>query len=326
MATESQLEIYRIVLGKRTFKEIVREKNNILTEEERTDENLFTLLFQNILSKLTQNAAWTSDRTKLGLALFSNDGEDVNRILSNHSGHFVIEGYIDGGYYDKLRTIAQTNNVATRERLGRDKMVTDRYYIYLYCPIDAKVGIMFLEKKKGLNIHTAVDLFITEVFKTPRYAVKIERFVPQSIINEYKDEGVVDSFTFTDAITTSVIDGQGIELEEKRYGVTIKITLPEDERPEFDVVQQMLQWLGNGAISLGNSVMHLSEFGKKKGSLQKEEKKYSFEVGDDLKIKPMIPIDDELQDEDNSILRRDEIKTMCDEVLAQIMEEVYPAN
>jgi len=326
MATESQLEIYRIVLGKRTFKEIVREKNNIPTEEERTDENLFTLLFQNILSKLTQNAAWTSDRTKLGLALFSNDGEDVNRILSNHSGHFVIEGYIDGGYYDKLRTIAQTNNVATRERLGRDKMVTDRYYIYLYCPIDAKVGIMFLEKKKGLNIHTAVDLFITEVFKTPRYAVKIERFVPQSIINEYKDEGVVDSFTFTDAITTSVIDGQGIELEEKRYGVTIKITLPEDERPEFDVVQQMLQWLGNGAISLGNSVMHLSEFGKKKGSLQKEEKKYSFEVGNDLKIKPMIPIDDELQDEDNSILRRDEIKTMCDEVLAQIMEEVYPAN
>lgn len=326
MATESQLEIYRIVLGKRTFKEIVREKNNIPTEEEMTDENLFTLLFQNILSKLTQNAAWTSDRTKLGLALFSNDGEDVNRILSNHSGHFVIEGYIDGGYYDKLRTIAQTNNVATRERLGRDKMVTDRYYIYLYCPIDAKVGIMFLEKKKGLNIHTAVDLFITEVFKTPRYAVKIERFVPQSIINEYKDEGVVDSFTFTDAITTSVIDGQGIELEEKRYGVTIKITLPEDDRPEFDVVQQMLQWLGNGAISLGNSVMHLSEFGKKKGSLQKEEKKYSFEVGDDLKIKPMIPIDDELQDEDNSILRRNEIKTMCDEVLAQIMEEVYPAN
>lgn len=326
MATESQLEIYRIVLGKRTFREIVREKNNIPTEEERTDENLFTLLFQNILSKLTQNAAWTSDRTKLGLALFSNDGEDVNRILSNHSGHFVIEGYIDGGYYDKLRTIAQTNNVATRERLGRDKMVTDRYYIYLYCPIDAKVGIMFLEKKKGLNIHTAVDLFITEVFKTPRYAVKIERFVPQSIINEYKDEGVVDSFTFTDAITTSVIDGQGIELEEKRYGVTIKITLPEDDRPEFDVVQQMLQWLGNGAISLGNSVMHLSEFGKKKGSLQKEEKKYSFEVGDDLKIKPMIPIDDELQDEDNSILRRNEIKTMCDEVLAQIMEEVYPAN
>ena len=62
MATESQLEIYRIVLDKRTFKEIVREKNNIPTEEERTDENLFTLLFRNILSKLTQNAGLRIER------------------------------------------------------------------------------------------------------------------------------------------------------------------------------------------------------------------------------------------------------------------------
>ena len=210
--------------------------------------------------------------------------------------------------------------------MGRDKIVTDRYYIYLHCPLNSKVGLLFLEKKKGLNIHTAVDLFLVEVFKTARHAVKIERFVPQSIINEYRDEGLVDSFTFTDAITTSTVDGQGIEMAEKTYGVTVKITLPEDERPEFDVVQQMLQWLGNGAISLGNSMMHLSEFGKKKGSLQKEDKKYSFEVGDDLKIKPMIPIDDDFQDEDNSILKRNDIMEMCDGVLAQIRGEVFPVN
>lgn len=326
MATESQLEIYRIVLGRKTFKEIVREKNNIPANEERTDENLFLLLFQNILNKLTQNAAWTSEKTKLGLALFSNDGEAVNSILSSHAEHFVIEGYIDGGYYDRLRTIAQTNNVADRVKLERDKIVTDRYYIYLYCPLNSRIGLMFLEKKKGLNIHTAVDLFITEVFKTPRYSIKLERFVPQSIINEYKDEGVVDSFTFTDVITTSVVDGQGTEVEEKTYGVTVKITLPENERSGFNVVQQMLQSLGSGSIRLGNSIMCLSEFGKKKGSLQKEKKKYSFEIGDDLRIKPMIPIDDELQDEDNSILKRDDIKMMCNDVLAQIREEVYPQN
>lgn len=325
MATESQLEIYRIVLGRRTFRDVIREKSGI-TDDVRTDESYFMLLFQNIVGKLTQNAAWTSDRTKLGLALFSNDGEDVNRILSCHSGSNIVEGFIDGGYYDRLRTIAQTDNVADRVRLGRDKMVTDRYYIYLHCPLDSTVGLMFLEKKKGLNIHTAVDLFMTEVFKTFRHAVKIERFVPQSIINEYKNEGLVDSFTFTDAITTSTVDGQGIELAEKTYGVTIKITLPEDERPDYNTIQQALQMLGNGTIRLGNEMKHLSEFGKKKGSLQKEEKKYTFEVGDDLRIKPMIPIEDEMQDEENSILRRDDIKNMCDEVLEQIRNEVYRRN
>jgi len=326
MATESQLEIYKIVLGRRTFREIIREKNNILAGENRNDEELFSLLFQNILDKLTQNAAWTSDRTKLGLALFSNAGEAVNTILSSHYDSNVIEGYFDGGYYDRLRTIAQTNDVAQREQLGRDKMVTDRYYIYLHCPLGSRVGLLFLEKKKGLNIHTAVDMFIKEVFKTIRHQVKIERFVPQSIINEYKDDGVVDSFTFTDMITTTAMDGHGAEQVEKTYGVTIKISLPDDERLEYNMFQQMLQNLGDSTVQIGNSIKQLSEFVKKKGSIHKENKKYNFEVGDDLKIKPMIPIDDELQDEENSILKRNEIKEMCDGVLGQIRNEVYPLN
>ena len=326
MATESQLEIYKIVLGRKTFREIIREKNNILADENINDEDLFLLLFQNILDKLTQNTAWTSDRTKLGLALFSNAGEAVNTILSSHYDNNVIEGYIDGGYYDRLRTIAQTNDVAQREQLGRDKMVTDRYYIYLHSPLGSRVGLLFLEKKKGLNIHTAVDLFIKEVFKTIRHQVKIERFVPQSIINEYKDDGVVDSFTFTDMITTTAMDGHGAEQEEKTYGVTIKISLPDDERPEYNMFQQILQNLGDSTVQIGNSIKQLSEFVKKKGSIQKEDKKYNFDVGDDLKIKPMIPIDDELQDEENSILRRNEIKEMCDGVLGQIRNEVYPLN
>ena len=88
----------------------------------------------------------------------------------------------------------------------------------------------------------------------------------------------------------------------------------------------MLQSLGNSTVQIGNSIKQLSEFVKKKGSIQKEDKKYSFEVGDDLKIKPMIPIDDELQDEENSILRRNEIREMCDGVLGQIRNEVYPLN
>lgn len=326
MATESQLQIYKIVLGRRTFREIIQVKNNIEADENRNDEELFLLLFQNILDKLTQNAAWTSNGTKLGLALFSNAGETVNTIFSSHYDRNVFEGYIDGGYYDRLRTIAQTNDVAQREQLGRDKMVTDRYYIYLHCPLGSNIGLMFLEKKKGLNIYTAVELFVKEVFKTIHHQVKIERFVPQSIINQYKDDGVVDSFTFTDMFTTTAMDGHGAVQEEKTYGVTIKISLPDDERPEYNLLQQMLQRLGNSTIQIGNIIKHFSEFVKKKGSIRKDDKKYSFEVGDELKIKPMIPINDELQDEDNSILRRNDIKEMCDSVLEEIRNDVYPLN
>lgn len=324
MSVESNLEIYKIILGRRTFKEIIRDKNMIPANVEKTNEELFTLLFSNILNKLTQDSAWTSDQTKLGLALFSNEGEDVNNILTIHSNSNVLEGYIDGGFYDRIRTIAQTNNVAERELLGRDKMVADRYYIYLHCPIGSKVGLLFLEHKKGLNIHHAVQIFLEEVLRTQRYRIKLERFVPQTIINEYQDGGVVDSFTFTDVMAAPVIDGEGAEPVERNFSVSIKISIPNGERPDYNALQNVLTQLGQATVNLGTGLKRLADFNTQKGSLKKEERKYSFEINDGLKIKPVIPIDDNFQDEEHGILKRVEIKGMCDEVLEQIRQEIFP--
>ena len=57
--------------------------------------------------------------------------------------------------------------------------------------------------------------------------------------------------------------------------------------------------------------------------IKKDDKVYSFIIGDDLKIKPMMPINDEIQDEETGMLKRADIKSMCDDLLAQICEEVY---
>ncbi len=324
MSEESNLEIYKIILGKKMFKDIIRDKNFIPLNEEKTDQELFMLLFRNILDKLTQDAAWTSDKTKLGLSLFRNEDENVNNILTSHSNSSVIEGYIDGGLYDRIRTIAQTDNVVERELLGRDKMVADRYYIYLHCPIGSKVGLLFLERKKGLNIHNAVEIFLEELLKTYRNRIKLERFVPQSVIEEYKDEGVVDSFTFTDVMTASIIDGKDAEPEEKNFGVSIKISIPEGERPDYSTIQNILVQLGKATVNLGTGLKKLADFSTQKGSLKKEERKYTFEIRDGLKIRPIIPIDENFQDEEHCILKRVEIKRMCDEVLDQIKPEIYP--
>lgn len=324
MSVESNLEIYKIILGRKTFKDVIYEKNAIPAETEMTNQEIFNILFTNILNKLTQNSAWTSEKTKLGLALFTNNGEEANTILTSHSNSNIIEGYIDGGLYDKIRTIAQTSNVAERELLGRDKMVADRYYIFLHCPIGSKVGLIFLERKKGLNIHSAIELFLEENLKTNRSRIKFERYIPQSIIEEYKEGGVVESFTFTDIMTSSVIDGQGAEPEERVFGVSVKISLSEGNRPDYSALQNILLQLGNATIDIGTGIKRLSEFNKQKGALKKEEKKYTFEIGENLKIRPIIPIDDNMQDEESSILKRDEIKDMCNEVLNQILNDVYP--
>ena len=153
MPVESSLEVYKIILGGQKFSEIIRKKNSIPINKKQTNKELFKLLFKIILNKLVQNAAWTTDKTKYAIALFHNKNEKKNDILTSHFEDEVIEGYIDCGPYDMVRTIAKTKKVSVREQLGKDKMVTDRYYIYLYCPMDSKMGLLFLEHKKGFNVY-----------------------------------------------------------------------------------------------------------------------------------------------------------------------------
>lgn len=318
--TESQLEIYKIILGRKTMRQIIIEKEHI--EEAIDDNNLFNRLFSRMLHTITQDTAWHTDRTKIGLSLLSNEGEDVNQILTSHSAQNLIEGYIDGGQYDKIRTAAQMNHVSDKTVLGRDKMIASRFYLYLHLPLDSNVGLLFLERKTGQSIKPAIEILLKELLRT-NHQIKLERYVPQSLIDEYKDSGIIDSFTFTDFITTGVMDGNGINEIVRGYDVSIKITPTRENKPSYDLIRNVLGLIGQSNFNIGNTTKMLSNFDKKKGTLKKDDKVYSFIIGDDLKIKPMMPINDEIQDEETGMLKRVDIKSMCDGLLAQICEEVY---
>ena len=321
--TESQLEIYKIILGRKTVRQITREKADADEITINTDIEYSNYLFRKLLNKLTEDAAWTSDKTKLGLSLFVNEGEDVNTILSNHSEQNCIEGFVNGGPYDKIKTIARTTDVSQREQLGRDKMVTERFYMYLHLPLGSKIGLLLIEKKGSLKISSAVQFLLIELLKTHRSAVKFERFVPSSLIEEYKNGSVVDTLTFTDYMTTSVVDEEGEDPIEKQYGISIKITPPNEDKTDFDLVNNMLHALRGASMKLGLVTKRLSEFSRKNGTLKKENKSYSFSLGNDLKIKPIIEIEDRFQDAELGTLKRVDIKSMCDELLGQIRHEIY---
>lgn len=67
--TESQLEIYKIILGRKTVRQIIREKAEADEITINTDIEYSNYLFRKLLNKLTEDAAWTSDKMKLGLSL-----------------------------------------------------------------------------------------------------------------------------------------------------------------------------------------------------------------------------------------------------------------
>ena len=238
----SRIEVYKIICGRKTFRQIALEK--IPNINQNTDDVVFNGIFGLFLRALTNGEIFSATSTKLGLALFHNNGEEPNTILSSYSDTQIIEGFIDGGPYDRLRKISERNNTTAFSTIDRNKIVTDRYYIYMHLPLGSSCGLLFLERKKGQDIHKPVEELVKQIFRTNR-AIKIERYVPQSIIEEYKQNGIVDTFSFSKEITSTVPDGDNLENVEESFDVSIQIK--PSEGSSYDSVDNIMQQIGNFA-------------------------------------------------------------------------------
>ena len=315
----SRIEVYKIICGRKTFRKIALEK--IPNINQNTDDVVFNGIFGLFLRALTNGEIFSATSTKLGLALFHNNGEEPNTILSSHSDTQIIEGFIDGGPYDRLRKSSERNNTTSFSTIDRNKIVTDRYYIYMHLPLGSSCGLLFLERKKGQDIHKPVEELVKQIFRTNR-AIKIERYVPQSIIEEYKQNGIVDTFSFSKEITSTVPDGDNLENVEESFDVSIQIK--PSEGSSYDSVDNIMQQIGNFAMTIGNAVTHLSEFTKKKARITHDGHGYTFDVSEDMKIRPSVEVPVVLHDEDNDVLYREPMKQFCDSLRQQIADEVYP--
>ena len=145
----SRLEVYKIICGNKTFREIATEKKSVA--ENASDTDVFNALFSMFLEKLNAQDIYMSDETQIGLTLFHAPNEQPNDILSAHSESQMIEGYVDGGPYDRLRRMAPKTNTSDFVSIDPNNVITDRFYIYMYLPLGSTYGLVFLERKGGTN-------------------------------------------------------------------------------------------------------------------------------------------------------------------------------
>ena len=92
----------------------------------------------------------------------------------------------------------------------------------------------------------------------------------------------------------------------------------------YDMLQDALNSVGNVVVNFGNSVKSLSHFKTKKARIQRNNEGYNFSIEDDLKIRPMIEIADEIHDRVNDTLMRDQAYAMVNALLGQIKDDIYP--
>ena len=253
--------------------------------------------------------------------MFSNEGKVVNTILRAHSDSHIIEGFIDGGPYDRLRTMAEKNNATVTTILDRNKIVTDRYYIFLYLPLNSSVGLFFIERKKGQDIHNPMSLFLGETLRI-RYKIKIERYIPKALIDNFERDGIIESFTFTDSVTSSVLDENGTMQHENRYDISLSIK-PHFEGPcTYKKLKDTLNRF-NITVNIEDTVKKIGDFRTKKARIQKDKEAYNFLIKDSLSIRPTIEIPDDIHDRDHDVLKHEEAYKMALDLLDQIKDDIY---
>ena len=315
----SRIEVYKIVCGNKTFRQIALEKIDNINQDR--DDEVFNGIFRLFLNALTNGEIFSAPSTKLGLVLFHNDGEEPNAILSSHSDTKIIEGYIDGGPYDRLRKFSVRNDTSRFSTINRNEIVTDRYYIYMHLPLDFSCGLLFLERKKGQDIHKPIEELVKRIFRTNR-SIKIDRYVPQYLIDDYKQNGIIDTFSFSKEITSTVPDENNLENVEQSFDVSIQIKPSLDS--SYDSVDNVMQQIGNFFLTVGDAVTRLSDFTKKKAKITHDGHGYIFDINEDMKIRPSVMVPAEYHDEENSVLDREQIRQFCDSLCRQISPDVYP--
>lgn len=323
---KEQLEVYKIIVkgDNDTFRSLITDKFGRTRSKKESD--IFLHLFKHFIADIDKRVWKVDDSLQAITILKQNKTDNVNRIVTPHSANFVIEGYIDGGHYDMLRTLTDLNNTSNPTKITRDKMVSDRYYFCLYIKPDTKIGLLLIEKKGTLSISRIICKYIEHLLKvTNARKCKTVRFIPQYLIDEFRQGAIVDNITCTDEFAKQVYSHDGIALRDSHYTVTVKIT-PNDEEDRQSDSNYLMQQLRNIKIKFfaDNQEKPLIDFTNKRGTLKQENgKSCSFDLDGEETIRPVIEIPDELLTEEKDVLKRMETENFCNEILQQLKNEVY---
>ncbi len=325
MALSGQIEFYKVLLlgGNEdyTFRTFAKDYCYNGDVENPSENDLFMSLFQKILTTFdSQVNAYES--LKKGVSIYHADDVEANTILSVATNQKIIEGFVDGGYYGLRRKMSNMDKSEQTE-ITINKIVTDRYYVYMYFPFTHNVGVLMIEKRGNLTVSKVICKVLESVFHNDvGIKSKVVRFLPSQMVQEFRDGAVIDQMTYSRQISSAVM-GEGVIDEEEMYDVTIQIK-PRNEEYSYNRLNVLMDKVNAMSFSVLGHQFSLGDFATKKGKLRSEGSAShpTFNVEEDT-IRVVKNIPEEFYGEDDSV-NRNQIKTFCQELLRQVSTDVYP--
>lgn len=322
----NKLDVYQICLSKRsgTLKDVIKKKNNI-ADSSITKAKIFNSFYRNLL-ELIGNNVFCVDSKKIGLTIFKGKGERINNILSSHSSSFTIEGFLDAGPYNSIRKLAKLSDLSKRRIISKNDIVTDRYYFYLYFPLDSSIGILMVQSKENSSIRRAVKPFIENLFTTDTTkGCRVNVYYPKWLKNEFIAGANLGSLSYEQEFVTQVQTEETTITKSEEYDVKVTI-IPKTNTDNISESNSIIDKIGNiFSIKIGTAIHSLSSFSNKKGVMKNEDlkKSLSFVVDKENEIRPVILIESYISADENGDFNREELKSLCDELLDKIKSEIY---
>ena len=325
MALSGQIEFYKVHLkggnADYTFRNFAYDHCYEGNEENPSENDLFTSLFQKILTTFDSQVN-TYDSLKKGVSIYHTDDEEANTILTVATNQKIIEGFVDGGYFGLRRKMSNMDKSEQTE-ITINKIVTDRYYVYMYFPFTSNVGVLMIEKRGNLTVSKVVCKVLEYVFRNDvGIRCKTERFLPSQIVQEFREGAVIDQMTYSQQVSSAVM-GEGVVDVDETYDVTIQIK-PRNNEYAYNRLEALMAKVNEMRFTVFGRQLSLSEFATKKCKLHSEGSSShpSFDVEEDT-IRVVKNIPEEFYGEDGYI-NRNQIKTFCQNLLRQVSADIYP--
>lgn len=183
-----------------------------------------------------------------------------------------------------------------------------------------------VESKENASIRRAVKPFIERLFKTDATkGCRVNSYFPKWLKMEFIESANLFSLSFEQEIITQTQAEEESVTNSEEFDVKVTI-VPKTNISDIQNSNTLINRISKFfALKAGNSTISLSSFANKKGVMKNEEQKKSlpFSIDKENDIRPIIVVDNYISADDNGDFIRDELKSLCDNLLSKIKPEVY---
>ncbi|MDQ3192228.1 MAG: hypothetical protein M3Q58_11610 [Bacteroidota bacterium] len=268
------------------FRNIIGE----VSSDELEDSYIIAELFKKFITALDRPEMFSDTKTKKCMTANQPNIEDssVNPNIILHSEQCIIEGIIEGGSYGRKRNKTNTENKLIKSNVDERDAITEDFYFLIYLPLQSNKMTLLIQSYSDDAIDGVMKKFWQNFFSVPSlfFQPNLKRFVPASIVEDFKNNATVNSLTFATQIPGSTLLENTHTETTRNFKVTVKIT-PTNEDFSINEFEQTIEPIQEAFFT---RVMKLGNFTSKKGSLRDTSTnvKSPFDLGSSFEIQPSI--------------------------------------